>query len=342
MLKVSGAPFVTVHEIVEGSPAVTVEGVANAELTWGAGTTVLPVTVMAGPGQVCIAQAVVDLNVCRVNAVRQPIWNRASTLIVAVGRGPRDLRCGGAVADRQLIASDGTYRSTVLKVSGAPFVTVHVMVDGSPAVTAEGVANAEETTGGRNCPCGRLQEENRSEEQGAQLSPPTERTDERLSHGLSISAHPRAGLSSSTTAVPQAPPPLSPLRQSNASSARAVPSSARPPMPAARPPVPGGSRLGSARLSERGDRSIHKPERLTRQHRVWRVRPAHPPCGDRERSLTQLDAPGVVRDALAGIGHGGEVGGHGGDGGRRRRLRVVDPGTGNAEAGRIRCHRAPG
>ena len=50
MLYVRGAPFVTVHEIVEESPAVTVDGVANAELTWGAGTTVLPVTVMAGPG----------------------------------------------------------------------------------------------------------------------------------------------------------------------------------------------------------------------------------------------------------------------------------------------------
>ena len=49
MLKVIGAPFVTVHVMVDGSPAVTVDGVATAELTWGAETTALPVTVIVGP-----------------------------------------------------------------------------------------------------------------------------------------------------------------------------------------------------------------------------------------------------------------------------------------------------
>jgi hypothetical protein len=39
-----------------------------------------------------------------------------------------------------------------LYVSGAPFVTVHEMVDGSPAVTVEGVAKADETAGGDTAP----------------------------------------------------------------------------------------------------------------------------------------------------------------------------------------------
>ena len=49
MLYVRGAPLVTVHVIVDGSPGATVEGVAREFATLGGATTMPPVTVMEGP-----------------------------------------------------------------------------------------------------------------------------------------------------------------------------------------------------------------------------------------------------------------------------------------------------
>ena len=74
----------------------------------------------------------------------------------------------------------------MLYVSGVPSVTVHEMVDGSPADAVEGVAKADETVG-RGLRLRSIARRKQEREQVTELSP-SRRIDNDLSRSLRIDA----------------------------------------------------------------------------------------------------------------------------------------------------------